>query len=292
MTDTNKPETSSNDSLSLNQGAIDPNREHVDASYRIPKLCNFFRNEPALWFAQTELLFDYARLTSERARAGAIMAALDCDVIQVIGDLIVSADPIPDLYTQIKKRLIENFSSSPESELRSILKGEIIGDGKPSAILNRIRHLSRNRCSDEVIRVIFLEHIPANCRAILALSETNDLTKLATIADKIVDAGPVYGESVSSIDNSGDIKDKLNELSQRLDSLSTRNFKSNGSYNRNRNRSRSRYRSDSNKSRDHRDNRSQSRNNKEKICFYHKKFNNNANKCRPPCSFVKSSSEN
>lgn len=78
------------------------NREHVDATYRMPKLSSFFREDPALWFAQAELAFECSHVRSERARAGAVVSSLDCDVLQSIGDLITSAVPIPDLYTRIK----------------------------------------------------------------------------------------------------------------------------------------------------------------------------------------------
>lgn len=57
-------------------------QERVEATYRIPKLSSFFREDPGLWFAQAELAFEYAHLRSERARAGAVMPSLDCKVLQ------------------------------------------------------------------------------------------------------------------------------------------------------------------------------------------------------------------
>lgn len=194
-------------------------------------------------------------------------------------DLITSVEPIPNLYTRIKERIIENFASSPESELRSVLKGESLNDRKPSAFLNKMRHLSRGRCSDEVLKSIFLENLPPSCRSILAVSDTADLTRLATIADRIVENNTVSNHSVALVSEnssnqlSSDILNKMTSLVSRLDALSFRNRNKpnnhSGNRSRDRNRSKSRSRSRSNNGR-----RSQSgnRNNNNNFCFYHDRF--------------------
>ncbi|XP_033228722.1 uncharacterized protein LOC117180365 [Belonocnema kinseyi] len=77
---------------------------------------------------------------------------------------------------------------SNEDKLRQLLKWEVVNEGKPSLILNRLRGLNDNACSDNVFKSIFLEQLPSVIRAILAMSQVADLLALATLADKVCEA--------------------------------------------------------------------------------------------------------
>ncbi|XP_043470595.1 uncharacterized protein LOC122503899 [Leptopilina heterotoma] len=141
---------------------------------------------------------------------------------------------------------------------------------------------------DEVIRAIFIEQLPANCRAILAMSETSDLAKLAIIADRIVDVGGWSSTAVASVDRRDDLNSKIDELTSRIESLSIETHRESRNYNRDHSRSRSRYRSMSrNPNENNNKKKPGNKNDNDKKCFYHKKFGNDALKCRPPCSFKK-----
>lgn len=59
--------------------------------------------------------------------------------------------------------------------------------------MSKICHLSRNRCSDEINKTVFLEQLPPNYRAILAMTDINDLSRLAAAAGK----SDFYGSSQS-----------------------------------------------------------------------------------------------
>lgn len=165
-----------------------------------------------------------------------------------------------------------------------------------------MRHVSRDRCSDEILKSIFLEHLPAACRAILAVSDTPDLTRLAAIADKIVEHDASLGHSVASVTEQdrdiaqSEILSKIDTLVSRVDALSVRNQNQHNNNN-NRNRFRGNFR-------DRSGSRSQSRNREgpsrnaqsgaqnDAYCFYHNTFGSEARKCRQPCSFVGKKSEN
>ncbi|XP_051166508.1 uncharacterized protein LOC127284855 [Leptopilina boulardi] len=255
---------------------------HVDACRNI-KLPGFFHSDPKLWFLQAELMFEFNRITGERQRAGAIISVLDYDIIQTISDLLGETPPSPRLYTRIKERIITNFSVSPEKELRSILRGEILTDGKPSMILSKIRHLSRGRCSEEIIKSVFLEQLPDNCRAILSLSEVDDVSRLAVVADKIVANFSPAENSVNAVSADNEILKKLEVLTKRIDALSTEP-RSQG-HSRSRSFSRNRYRP-RDRSHHSRDFSKDKRNGK---CFYHFKFGTNAKYCKSPCNLKEKS---
>ncbi|XP_043485188.1 uncharacterized protein LOC122513025 [Leptopilina heterotoma] len=194
--------------------------EHVD-DVRNVRLPNFFRSDPRLWFVQAELIFYCNRVRGQGQRAGAVVSILDYEIIQTISDLLTADPPAPALYTAIKDRIIANFSVSPEKELRTILRGEIFADGKPSLILSKIRHLSRGRCSEKIIKSVFLDQLPENCRAVLSLSEIENVTRLATIADKIMANISPIDNSVNAVSMDNEILNKIEVLTKRLDELST-----------------------------------------------------------------------
>lgn len=97
-------------------GSLNGNQNQiiVDA-YRMPKLPDFVRTDPGLWFAQVEFMFEVGRVTGQRTRAATVVSKLDFEVVQSIADLITSREPIPNLYDEIKNRIINNFSISPEN---------------------------------------------------------------------------------------------------------------------------------------------------------------------------------
>ncbi|XP_051167324.1 uncharacterized protein LOC127285386 [Leptopilina boulardi] len=234
-------------------GAAPLDEAHVD-NCRSIKLPTFFRSDPNLWFMQIELMFDCNRIRSERQRAGHIVSVLDYEIVQTISDLLSANPPLERLYTSIKERIITNFSVSPEKELRSILRGEILTDGKPSLILSKIRHLSRGRCSEEIIKAVFLDHLPENCRAILALSEVEDVRRLAQVADKIMANTSSTESTVSAVSTESEVLKKIDALTKRIDEIS---FKSqprrdsrSRSFSKNRDKSRNRSGHSRDKSRD------------------------------------------
>ena len=128
-------------------------------SYRIPKILSFFREKPSLWSKQIEASFRHARITAENTKADTVVPALDFDLVAHIEDLLNIDPQPPDIYTQIKNRNVSECSTS--SETRQLLKGEVLTAGKPSLVLNRLRSLNDFGCSNEVIKVIFMDHLPA-----------------------------------------------------------------------------------------------------------------------------------
>lgn len=261
----------------MNGGAFNfgagADRIMVEWTTRLPRLPDFVRFDPRLWFTQIEFMLSASRITSQRSRAGAVVAVLDFEALQAINDLISSAIPVPDLYDQIKERLIVTFSVSSEVELRSLLEGEIFTDGRPSFILSKIRHLSRGKCNDDVIKAVFMEQLPAHCRAILALSDAVDLTCLASVSDKIMAQNNTH--AVDSVSSENDLAGKMDLLMAKVEALTVQ--------------SRSRNESPFDNSANNR-NRSRSRNNQNRYrsfsryignkCFYHFKFGKEAKKCK------------
>ena len=62
-----------------------------------------------------------------------------------------------------------------------------MGDEKPSVFLQRLRNLAGAQCNDSVPRSLFMEQMPEHMQGILAISQLDDLAKLAAQADRIAE---------------------------------------------------------------------------------------------------------
>ena len=258
------------------------NQTRID-HYRVPKIPQFFKEDTDLWFVQVEASLRSAQITSDNTKADIVIAALDFEVITSIKDLITSLPRPADLFSRIKKRIIAIFGASPESNLRKLLKGQVITIGKPSLILNRLRGLDDGKCDESIIKSIFLDHLPAHTRIILAASAIDDLNRLADVADKIADnsAPPdaVMAASSRPGENSGtmfaELSDQIKKLTVTTESLSKRLRRMEQSHGSRGDRSQSRSSRNRSKSND---------NNKEKLCWAHRKYPKDPRSCRNWCS--------
>nr|XP_012222696.1 PREDICTED: uncharacterized protein LOC105672376 [Linepithema humile] len=74
-----------------------------------------------------------------------------------------------------------------DSDDAQLLKGQSLGDQKPSHLLNHMSQLNGGQCSSAVLKSLFFEQLPESQRAILVAMNEPDLQKIADIADKIAD---------------------------------------------------------------------------------------------------------
>ncbi|XP_051171909.1 uncharacterized protein LOC127288476 [Leptopilina boulardi] len=261
---------------------------HVDAVYnrriRVPK---FYQNNPVIWFNVVEAVFRNNNIRSEKSRADTVIAELDADVALSIADLLALETVPADIYQRIKSRLISTYSASSEAQLRKLLKGEVLNSGKPSHMLSRLRNLSGGKCSDDILKTIFLDQLPSQYRAILASLPFDSLDNLALSADKIADATDSLSNHVASIDptptDTKGFEAKLDQITAEIASIKSK-FE-NSENNNHRYSQRSRSRSRRNNSRSHSRGNSFNRE-KSGLCWYHKKFKKSAKACVEPCSWV------
>ncbi|XP_011859131.1 PREDICTED: uncharacterized protein LOC105556647 [Vollenhovia emeryi] len=168
----------------------------VDQHYRTPKLQPFYKADPALWFFRCDAAFRNAKITRSESKVDYVIEMCGNDVVTSIAD-ILRLEVCPDRYERIKDRLIQSFGSSSETKLRQLLRNQVLTDGKPSQILARLQSLNESGCDDSVIRTLFLEHLPQQCKLVLAVSEITDLQKLASVANKLMEVAPSVSNSSS-----------------------------------------------------------------------------------------------
>lgn len=255
-------------------------------SYRVPKIPPFWRNDPETWFLQVEATFRISNCKTDRTKADYLISALDSEIVEHVRDLISADPPATGYYQSLKDRILSSFSISPEARLRQLLKGQTLGDRKPSQLLNHMRKLNDGQCNTAVLRSLFLEQLPESQRTILVAVNEPDLQKVAEIADKIADMSssdlalaPIRakpGTSKTRHDNTNaqpGSEKQMAEIIKRLASLENKVAK----LKRERSTSRSRT-----KSKQH---DSQNSDAKSSYCFIHQKYGNKATSCRKPCSW-------
>lgn len=155
-------------------------------TYAGPEIQKFYQQDPSCWFIIVEPPLTQMRITNEKTKAHALIEQLGPHIVAHVED-IVNHQP-PDSCSQIKSRLITIYSISNEIRPRQLLKGEVVNEVKPSLLLNQLRSLNNNACSDDVLKTIFLEQLPGSIKAIFAMSEVSDLSTLVILADKVCKA--------------------------------------------------------------------------------------------------------
>lgn len=236
---------------------------------RIPR---FWKENPAVWFAQLEAQFENFNIVTERSKYFAVLPELDPELLTQVSDIVLERPD--DAYTRIKQRLIDHFSISEEKRIKRLLNEMPIGDKKPSSLLREMRNLANGGVNDEFLRTMWLQRLSSQTQAILATS-TETLDNLAAMADKIGDISSASTGNISAIQE----RTEIIELRQQIAALTTAIQQLQTTRNRE-SRSSSRKR------------QQRFRSSSEQVCYYHKKFGSNARCCRQPCSYNCTSSEN
>ncbi|XP_018316617.1 uncharacterized protein [Mycetomoellerius zeteki] len=204
--------------------------------------------------------------------------SLDAEVIACCRDLIAEPDA-DEPYTRLKERIIESFSASTESQLRQLIKGQVLTSGKPSQILSRLRNLNPDkRCDEAVLKTIFFEYLSPCVRGILVSSECTELDKLAKMVDKIAETSNESAQcAAASLKESktSDLEAKIDRLAADLATLAAEVKRP----------SRSQAKGGTDKQRK----RSKSR--RSNVCWPHRTFGDQARACKgtekDPCTWPK-----
>ncbi|XP_072760465.1 uncharacterized protein [Anoplolepis gracilipes] len=155
-------------------------------SSRHIELTPFYQVDSWLWFAQVDLVFANFNITSDTTKFKYVATQLSGKALRSVSDLVINP-PIENKYESIKRHVMSAYDEGDEARLRRLLRGHEMRDEKPTAYLHRLQALVGNQCGDAVIHSLFFEQLPEVIQAILAISDTADLQRLAEMADKAPD---------------------------------------------------------------------------------------------------------
>ena len=99
-----------------------------------------------------------------------MLASLKQDKISRVGHVILS-DVGCTPYTKLKVALIEHYEMNEVTRLNKLLNETTwSGNERPSDLLHRMKNLVGydGKVSDDLLKKLFLDHVPADMRLILA----------------------------------------------------------------------------------------------------------------------------
>lgn len=273
--------------LEAENAALQQQLQHVPEVCRVSvKLPTFWPDKPAVWFRQVEAQFQIAGITADSTKFNYVIAQLDQKLAGEVEDIIIRPPANGQQYVKLKEELIRRLSMSEEQRVRQLISEEELGDRRPSQFLRHLRSLAGSALSDEnILRQLWLRRLPQQVQAILASQAELSLDKLSELGDKVMEiAGH---KQVFSCDAPAGLSSNQDTLSQRMERLEQQiaALSSNTRPSRTHQRTASSHRSRS------RSRVSTSRNSS-KVCWYHKIFNERANKCITPCSWKPSDQGN
>lgn len=256
-----------------------PKPEIASASVKLPE---FWRSDPAMWFAQAEAQFALANVVRDHTKFYHIVAKVDQSIICHIADLVANP-PENNKYTAVKSRLISRFEVSPQGKLEQLLGASDLGDMRPTHLLAKMQELATGlNVNDELLKMLFLQRMPPNVKGILTISD-GSLTKLAEMADKMLESSIHNVAAVSTSQSSAPANSRREDVKQSESMTETNDLREQVSLliaevRRLKMRSSSRSRSLSRQSR---------LDDSEEICWYHRKYAERALRCRQPCKYTK-----
>lgn len=255
------------------QQAVAVNQQGATAAVSV-KLPEFWKTDPEMWFAQAEAQFILGNITKDDTKFYHIVAKLDQSVICHVADL-VSNPPQADKYKNIKDRLVSRFALSPQVRLERLLGSSDLGDMRPTHLLAKMQELAAGlNVNDDLLKMLFLQRMPHHIRPVLTISD-GTLPKLAEMADKLTETPRVAvvtsNPSPSAVPDT--VFDQMDDLKAQLEVLSTevRRMKQ-APVGRRMSRSSSR-------------SRTRNSGTSAELCWYHRKYGQQAEHCRKPCLF-------
>lgn len=107
-------------------------------SVRVPP---FWRANPTVWFCQLEAQFDNSKITVDKTKYNTVVASIESDVLAQVSDVIINP-PADNMYKTLKDRILEKFVNSEQTRLKKLLNDLVLGDKRPSFLLQEMRQLS------------------------------------------------------------------------------------------------------------------------------------------------------
>lgn len=251
------------------------NSQEMAAISAASRLCDFWCDEPYLWFIQAESILAPQKLGDD-AKFNLIVGKLGKDVIQQVSDLLRDP-PANKKYEALKTRLISVYEESESRQFEKLLRDMELGDQKPTQLLRRMRDLARGKIPDCALAMLWLRQLPSSVRGVLAVTDTKSPEALAAVADKIMETmRPIDVAEVATTASPHDITREIANLTARFNRLEQAFRGRRQTPQRPRSRSRGRQQPVGPR---------RTPQDPDWMCYYHLKYKSKARKCVKPCNY-------
>lgn len=239
------------------------------------KVPPFWPSDPEAWFLQLEHAFNISGISSDETRYSYVVANLEPRVFAAVRDTIANP-PATAKYQGIKKAIVSRLATSTDQKIRQLLEREELGDRQPSQFLRDLRALGGTIITEELLKHIWLQRLPAASQAILATQKHEGLEKLGSIADAVVSAQTQQQVSETRLTPAPDAwQEAMQQLKSDFSALAAEV----------RRQSAQAGRPNSRDPENWRQRRNPAPEPAAGICFYHVTYGAAARRCRPPCTY-------
>ncbi|XP_017477961.1 PREDICTED: uncharacterized protein LOC108367777 [Rhagoletis zephyria] len=222
------------------------------------------------YFYSLEFWFEASLISSDVRKFNIVLASVPPKKLMELKPIIETAPP-NGKYAYIREKLIDNFTDSQQRRLQRVVKDMALGDRRPSDIYKEMKRVAGNTLSDSIIHDLWLRRLPPYVQA-AAIAANVAVAEKLKIADLIIESIDLHNNLVHSISSNGEVanfRQEVTELTRNMQKLLKVKA-----------RSRSRLKSCTVHVRG---------TSNGETSWYHKKFGDNATKCREPCSYKNSS---
>ncbi|OXU16298.1 hypothetical protein TSAR_010581 [Trichomalopsis sarcophagae] len=146
----------------------------------------FWREQPELWFIQTEALFEKHKVTDDTMKFNTVVGALDVRTIDDLQDVIRNPPANNTKYATLKETIIKRTTESPDNNLLKLLTNLELGDSKPSQLWRKMQSLADGKILEPALKVMWLAHLPAPAQTYLSVFKVENVEDLLEAADKII----------------------------------------------------------------------------------------------------------
>jgi hypothetical protein len=134
-----------------------------------------------------EAQYHIHKIDSDENRFYMILAAIEEPSVLAQVFNCIRNPPAQDKCQSLKTQLTACFSDSKERQLHRLLTELKLDDKKSSQLLRDIRRLAPHDISEDVVHSLWMKRMPIGVRCVLSASEGVELTRLAEVADRILD---------------------------------------------------------------------------------------------------------
>lgn len=259
---------------SSNNASSDAASVHTINTCKLPP---FWKPDARLWFLQVESIFSFNRITTDNSRYNYLVSSLDGNMMTELADFLMQP-PESDKYEQLKALIIKRFTETPDRQLHRAMSELVLEDKKPSQLLHQMTRLAGGRASSDVLRVRWLSLLPQHVQRSLKVLRSASIEELTELADELMEdetgpfvmatsrsSGAIHGTGNDSIDT---VKRELKDLKDTIASLQKQLANNN------------------NTNAAGKQKNSQPVSSQSSVCYYHKRYGINAQRCAQPCSWV------
>jgi hypothetical protein len=157
-----------------------PPNNYTSGQVRLP---TFWAQAPAMWFAQSECLFQLQGVTCQVKRYCYVVASLTLESMRRVSDLV---EQRPDEDEVIKARLLSALKLTDYQRADKLFELPGLGARKPSELMSQMLEICpRGEEKSHLFACLFLRRLQREIRVLLTKVDHKDPKALAEQADKL-----------------------------------------------------------------------------------------------------------